>query len=481
MTLINVVPEHCQKYHKAHYQFEGCGYELYRTPNGDKVLKVSGCTDDFVNPIYQSAGSVWFSCGSENLSVLRKRLPWLSPSCVGLNLSVGTGDRLGVATPGHVRAFNKRNIFPIFAQQSVRENHRTKRSPLQVIEDVVWGLFQEGWTGQWGADADHLQSLDESKAFIEAGYTYYTIDASEFVQIIQKIETPENFEGLISNINFRELDTELNALEAKYCGRTFSFDETQIEYSKLDLYRVVAKYGNLLAHVVLMSRYINTHTSLSEIEVSVDETNSPTSVKELFFIINELHRLDVKIVGLAPRFVGDFEKGVDYIGNLKYFESELIKHAAIQKEFNDFKISLHSGSDKFSVYPLFKKHFGNYLHVKTSGTSYLEAMRIISSVNPELFRIILKESMAVYPLERQTYHVSADINQIPAINHLSQVRLEELLNNFHVREVLHVGYGTVLKKYQEQLMQALRDNEVLYHQGLEIHFNRHFDLIEGTS
>jgi hypothetical protein len=87
-----------------------------------------------------------------------------------------------------------------------------------------------------------------------------------------------------------------------------------------------------------------------ELEFSVDETDNPTSHAEHAYIANELKRLGVEWVSLAPRFVGRFEKGVDYIGDLAVFEEDVNGHAAIARTYGPYKISLHSGSDKFSIY-----------------------------------------------------------------------------------------------------------------------------------
>jgi hypothetical protein len=86
--------------------------------------------------------------------------------------------------------------------------------------------------------------------------------------------------------------------------------------------------------------------------VSVDETENPTSVAEHIYIAGELGRLGVRWVSLAPRFVGEFEKGVDYIGDIELFEKEFARHAAVAKRLGPYKLSLHSGSDKFSIYPI---------------------------------------------------------------------------------------------------------------------------------
>src|SRR5438132_186439 len=104
-----------------------------------------------------------------------------------------------------------------------------------------------------------------------------------------------------------------------------------------------------------------------EIEVSVDETDSPTSALEHLFFGLELKRRRVKVVSLAPRFIGEFEKGIDYRGDLHKFEAALGEHVAVARFCGPYKISVHSGSDKFAIYPILGRVCGDLLHVKTAG------------------------------------------------------------------------------------------------------------------
>ncbi|MBV9614266.1 MAG: hypothetical protein JO031_02280, partial [Ktedonobacteraceae bacterium] len=96
----------------------------------------------------------------ENAAALRNQLAWLKPTVLGLRTSVGLGDRLGLATPGHLRAVRAAgdHLAPIPAQQSIREMKRTGRTPQQVMDDAMWGVFAEGWRSDFGADADHLKT-----------------------------------------------------------------------------------------------------------------------------------------------------------------------------------------------------------------------------------------------------------------------------------------------------------------------------------
>src|SRR5512139_3631396 len=98
-----------------------------------------------------------------------------------LTSSFGFGDRLGLATPGHIAAVRGTKFAPIFAQQSVRENARTGRTPQQVMDDARRAVEAADWSAPWGADADHLKTVDDLPPFVEAGYTFFTIDPGAYV------------------------------------------------------------------------------------------------------------------------------------------------------------------------------------------------------------------------------------------------------------------------------------------------------------
>jgi hypothetical protein len=212
-----------------------------------------------------------------------------------------------------------------------------------------------------------------------------------------------------------------------------------------------------------------------ELEMSVDETETVTSLAEHVYIVSELKRLGVKWVSLAPRYVGTFEKGVDFIGDLDEFEKSFARHVAVSKTFGPYKLSLHSGSDKFSIYPIARKVAGDLIHLKTAGTSYLEALRATAALNPALFREIMMFAIDRYPTDRATYHVSAEIAKIPDISAMADGELVTLLDNFHAREVLHVTFGSVLnhQAFREPFFETLRSNEETYADYLQRHFDKH--------
>jgi hypothetical protein len=196
---------------------------------------------------------------------------------------------------------------------------------------------------------------------------------------------------------------------------------------------------------------------------------------EHYFIASELKRLGVEWVSLAPRYIGQFEKGVDYIGDLDALEADLAQHAAVAHALGPYKLSLHSGSDKFSIYPIFARQTGGIVHLKTAGTSYLEALRVIAEVKPTLFRDIYRLAFERYGGDRATYHVSADPARAPQLEDLGDEQLPAVLEQFDAREMLHVTFGSALALYGNSLKEALDAHEQAHYRALETHFVRHLE------
>jgi hypothetical protein len=227
-----------------------------------------------------------------------------------------------------------------------------------------------------------------------------------------------------------------------------------------------------------------------ELEISVDETEQPTTVLEHLFVALELQRHDVPVVSLAPRFVGYFEKGVDFRGDLKRFEVDLRWHAAIAAHHGPYKISLHSGSDKFGVYPQMGRDTNQAFHVKTAGTSYLEALRVACRTDPRLFSEIAAFSRSRFETDRATYHISATLNGTPEPGGLPIDEVERLyLDENNGRQILHVTYGSVLTarrpddpavyRFRDRLYDLLLDHRRLHNQLIAGHLGKHLRLLRG--
>ena len=319
------------------------------------------------------------------------------------------------------------------------------------------------WDAPWGADADHLKTLDDLPPFVDAGYTFFTIDPGAFVDNGADADPLPALQQKVGGQNWEELAALY--LHSQPAGSMGAF-ETE------SLLRAVVKYGQAIAHTTAMYRRLCQLKDTFDFEVSVDETDSPTTPLEHFFIASELTRLGVRFTSLAPRFIGRFEKGVDYIGDLAGLDLELARHAAVTAYFGSYKLSLHSGSDKFSVYPLIVKHWGERVHVKTAGTSYLEALRTLAEKEPALFERIWALGRERYPADRASYHVSAEISMVPG-----RANLPGLLDDFHAREILHVTFGSALAQYGSEIKAALLRHSDVYQAHLKHHFERHLSLL----
>lgn len=386
----------------------------------------------------------------------------LSP--LGLSPSFGFGDRLGLATPGHIAAVKGTGLAPVFAQQSIRENTRTGRTPQQVIDDAKRAVEAAGWDKPWGADADHLKTVDDLLPFVQAGYTFFTVDPGAHVDNAADADSLPVLQEKAKGQNWDEL----SALYLSENG-----DKGFGVFDSESLLRALVKYGRAIRQTVAMYRRLTELKETFDFEVSVDETDAPTTPLEHYFIANELTRAGVKFTSLAPRLLGRFEKGVDYIGDVAALDAEMAKHAAVTAHFGTYKLSLHSGSDKFSVYPLMVKHWGQRIHVKTAGTSYLEGLRVLAVAEPALFERIWALGLERYATDRATYHVSADPAQVPA-----GLALPALLDDFHAREILHVTFGSALMEFGAEIKSALVRHANLYQAGLQKHFRKHLDLLK---
>lgn len=415
-----------------------------------------------------------------NAAALRMVLPNLAPQPLGLTASAGFGDRLGVATVGHARSlqrilntFPDSAIAPIFAQQSIREMARTNREPLEVLNDATWGAFAAGWTGPVGADADHLKTTADIDRCAAHGFTFYTIDPGDHVDDDAATAGPTEISAKLAALPWAELETTQEELLVRYADRELHFDDVTLTFDPAGTALAAAKYGAALAHITRMYRHLLSLEVPFELEVSVDETGTPTTLLEHAFMALELRRLGVEWVSLAPRIVGAFEKGIDYRGDEAELIRYLTEHAALARELGPYKLSLHSGSDKFSVFGPIAEATQGLVHLKTAGTSYLEALRILAVFEPAVFRQVLQLAVERFETDRQSYQISSELHELPDPASLSDAELPGLLDHDPTRQVLHVTFGSALDKFGDQLQQVLRDRHEEYSEGLASHFDRH--------
>jgi len=419
-----------------------------------------------------------------NATALRELFGFTRPVLIGLQNSIGLGDRLGIANPAHLRAAAKSNLKPVLAQQSIRELQRTQRKPEEVMDAATWAVFQEGYKDGFGADADHLKTTDDIDLMVRAGFTMFTFDPGEYVVNEADGLPITAVEERIKALPWELLADKPVSFIERYYNQTLQVTEDlKLLPIREQVLRGLLKYGGVIAHAVRLHRYFKNQypNHPAEFELSVDETDSVTSPFEHYLVANELKRLGVNLVSLAPRFVGDFEKGIDYKGDLEEFRAEYLKHVKIAERLGPYKISIHSGSDKFSVYQVIGSLKKGFVHVKTAGTSYLEALRTVAEKSPDLFREILDFARGLYESEKRTYRVSAKLTNVPSSRECSHEQLCALFNQEDARQVLHVTFGKVLTTrtegggllFKDRIMNVLNDNEEAHYQNLEQHFRRH--------
>ena len=405
----------------------------------------------------------------ENAEALRKNFKWTAPQRVlTRDKTMGVGDRLGVAGDGHIRVFEKySNITPILAQQSMRELTLTNRTYSDVLDSATFAVFRNGFESGFGADGDHVKTAQEVEYALASGFTMITLDCSE--QIDNSIE----------GLSKAEVDAKYVAdktFEDLYLNKTFDIGEgIKITFDEELYKRTVLIYSKALNHAekIFHENVVKNNVQLADFEVSIDETLTPTIPAQHFFVANELVRRGVKIATVAPRFCGEFQKGIDYKGDLKQYEKEIQIHAAIARYF-DYKISIHSGSDKFSIFPSSGKATQGRFHLKTAGTNWLEAMKLIAMKDPALYREVHKYALVAFSEASKYYHVTTDLAKIPDVDTITDEQLPDYFKNNDARQLIHITYGLILNKKNEDGSYAYKDR--LYKVWREYR-NEYSDLI----
>ena len=414
---------------------------------------------------------------AENAAALRRALPFTAPRPLhDQPVTIGLGDRLGIAGPGHLAAIRAYQAAPVLAQQSVRELTLTSRSFSQVIDASTWAVFREGYREAWGADGDHLKTPDQVSSALAAGCTMITADVSESLhgEHLKRSdgETAQAYAGLPTDYRA--------TIETRYLGRSFPVEGgVPVSFSSARLQRAALVYRDAILHAArLYQACAAAKADGFDFELSIDETDTPTTPEAHLFIAMEARAAGVTIHSLAPRFVGEFQKAVDYIGDLPSFERLFAAHAAVARSLGH-RISVHSGSDKFAVFPSVGRLTGGRFHLKTAGTSWLEALRVVAAADAGLFRELYAVAVRRYGNARKLYHVTPDLSRLPTPERLSPADGRALLDDGDARRVLHIAYGEILSvpELKKRLFDLLGREAQAYRSALEAHMGRHLELL----
>lgn len=459
-------------YERSVHALPNAKVSMAKCPNGD-VLVIEGENPGFHG---ETQGSALIApTDHENAVLLRELFPFTAPRSVLKSVrTIGLGDRLGIATPGHIDALDLYDAVPVFAQQSIRELNLTARTFFDVLDSASYAVFREDFQRGFGADGDHLKTDAEVEYALSAGFTMITLDCSEHIRNDVLAMTDAEVDAQYSR----------NAeLEKLYMGRSFAVEESEIAFPADEFKRACLIYCGAIEHASrIYDKYIK--GASVDFEISIDETMTPTTPAQHYFVASELARRGVDIATVAPRFIGEFQKGIDYMGDISRFEKELQVHAAIARRFG-YKLSIHSGSDKFSVFPIIGRLTRGNFHVKTAGTNWLEAMRTVAIAEPSLYREVHAFALTAFDAATKYYHVTTDLSNIPPLDTLSDAELPLLFTMNDARQLIHITYGLILNAkdasgeymFKHRLYRLWRENDALYRELLKAHIGKHLELL----
>ncbi len=408
--------------------------------------------------------------------------------------SFGIGDRFAQQGNAQLKAFLQAkkagiDVTPVW-NKSNREHQIIYSEPSDTRNEAESAVKHSGWTASYFVDADHI-NLNNVDRFIDHS-DFFTIDVADYIGKIAE-------EDLI--FQFIE-DNKKYTGELEIPGIPGSFKVT------IELLENIAKkflFASLQAskiyeHIAAKKGKENFIT-----EVSMDEVEEAQSPVELFFILSSLGKTGVPVHTIAPKFTGRFNKGVDYDGDIdqfrKEFEQDLLVIDFAIKEFGlpkALKLSVHSGSDKFSIYPvmgeLLRKH-DKGIHVKTAGTTWLEEMIGLALSGNDALKLAKSIYAKAYLRRNELcapYATVIDINEsmLPLPEEVAswsgQTFADTLrhipghpLYNPSFRQLIHVGYK-VAAEYSNVYISLINQNKTIVgKQVTENIYDRHFRRLFG--
>ncbi len=387
--------------------------------------------------------------------------------------SFGVGDRFARQAKAQLRAFvlaarDGVDATPVW-NKSNREHLIVGSEPASTQAAAAAAVRELGWEKAYHIDADHI-GLKTVDRFIPHS-DFYTIDVADW---IGKPADSKAVEAFINNHS--ELAGQIAIPQIERPFQT-SADEVRRIAGKYLL--AVEEAGKIYRHIAEVKGEHNFIT-----EVSMDETDSPQTPPELVNILAAIADEKIPIQTIAPKFTGRFNKGVDYVGNVAQFEKEFNDDLAVIafaiKQYglpNTLKLSVHSGSDKFSIYTPMRRalvRFGSGLHIKTAGTTWLEEVIGLAEAGgdglalaKEIYAGALEHAQelcapyaTVIDIDSKKLPSVATVNAWNATQFTSALRHDQSNPQFnpHLRQLIHVGYK-IAAKLGNRYLDALDKHE----------------------
>lgn len=393
--------------------------------------------------------------------------------------SLGIGDRFGKEGEAQLTALIKAKqilgiqISPVW-NKSFREHQIIHTHPKDAALEAHTAVSNLAWEAEYFIDADHINKSNVNM-FIPYS-NYFTIDVADYIG-----QTPLDSDKT-AQVASKFID-QFSAIWEKASHLPIKSD---LNFNDASVNRILEKYMYTIQQAAEIYQYIHTHRKNSSFitEISMDETTSPQSPLELLIILCLVQYFQIPLDTIAPKFTGDFFKGIDYRGDItlftQEFEADIIIVQFIQKYFEEManlKLSIHSGSDKFSIYPIINQTLKKYdagIHVKTAGTTWLEEIIGLSSGGEKGTTLVKKIYRLAYPRLPELivpYQTVLDINQsnLPTpqefqswpqnqIVHSLSHDLEDPLYNCDLRQFFHIAYR-IAADLGEEFEQALIQNK----------------------
>ena len=303
--------------------------------------------------------------------------------------SIGIGDRFGkegLAQLGAIQQAERAGVVvaPVW-NKSFREHSLIGTKPDDVRAEADDAVRRGGWKHGYYVDADHI-GLKNVDGFLAAS-DFYTLDVADY------IGQPPDDDALAAFV--RDLAPFRGTLRIPGIDATFEVTDTVLEKIGRTYLFAVMEAGRTYRHIAAAKG-----AEAFVAEVSTDEATEPQLPFELFFILAALAREKIPVQTIAPKFSGKFLKGIDYVGDPKVFGREfeadlaVVKHAiSVFSLPGSLKVSVHTGSDKFSLYPIIQRALqkqGAGLHLKTAGTTWLEEVIGVALSGPSGLAIAKK-------------------------------------------------------------------------------------------
>jgi hypothetical protein len=423
---------------------------------------------------------------SELMGHLQEVLPWLRARPNPEKLALGLGDRLGLATPAHVRAVEDSSFFPYLALQSPTELAASGRSWQDVMGDALFGLFREGHRRGFGADADQLRTPEDIEAAAAAGFTRFTLDLSgaiapvagmdrkelstRFVQLEQSIAGAENWRKRFLGVGFD--------LAMGFSRRTIMFDERTFLMTMVQFGPAFELYRQLVEVVQSAMR-----GRPFEVEVALFGADVQTPAEAHLFLAMEAVERGLPFHAFAPRLAGRFARCVPHKGNHTKLTRNVALHAAIARLADGHQLAIHSGSDKFDVLGAMAEAADGKFYLKTSGTSMVEALRVAAHVDRELLEAVCEGALASLREGSALFDLDIDPGKLAQPHTLEDADLEALyLDSDHGRHLLCETWAQTLgekSKLRTRLLGLLQRNEERHFRLVKDHMRRHLLAMQG--